>query len=232
MAAVAAGTGWANCRVIDFACSQCQRAAEVTCAIASPDGKRATFTARGITDGACRMHFWTADKYSYLHSVDGVSGLRGEWIRSLPCRAEDRSAYVSTVDLWAFPVNIDNQHFALALLDVPGRALHYLDSFVNHGCSESPARLRRIFSWYERFLRLHGGKGTGNGPVLNTKDWRVIEYGACVPQQPVGSGDCGFFVVEFARCLLYRKPWDTVSHAGMRAARAQLAREIRGAPLS
>lgn len=91
-------------------------------------------------------------------------------------------------DLLLIPVNVNNYHWYLVVLDTRRKVLHVYNSLIACGHAENSSELRLIIEWFCMF------SATGSA-----HEWSII-FHPFAPQQ-INSYDCGVFTYNFARCI-------------------------------
>ena len=104
-----------------------------------------------------------------------------------------------SVELVLIPVHYD-VHFTLMVLDLSHKALQWYDSL------HVPLNAKGRFAM-DYVLRWVMDEHAANGKASDIRDWSTHVYSTVVPKQTNGV-DCGFFTLEFARCILTGHPWD------------------------
>lgn len=102
---------------------------------------------------------------------------------------------VCSLDMIMFPINVDNLHWVLAVVDMRNRHLVYLDSLLGGDERGMTLLLRR---WVEDEVRdKHGER---KAKELDIGNWTVFENPEYLPRQEDG-GSCGIFSMYMADYL-------------------------------
>ena len=90
-----------------------------------------------------------------------------------------------------FPVNINNSHWVLLVIDIENKFIGYYDSMGNE---DSHGNMEVLFRWMvEEAIDKNKDK-------INGHEWRLINYSRSIPLQTNGF-DCGTFVIVAAHFL-------------------------------
>lgn len=118
-------------------------------------------------------------------------------------------------------------HWALAVVDVPGAALHYYDSMAPANSSDVAARVRKLLDAVLRWVSDDSADKRGEAHRIDTSGWETRAYSrAEVPQQKDGNS-CGMFMCTFAACIATGRTFDfDRSTSGMNLLRRRLVLEI------
>lgn len=150
----------------------------------------AAAVARG-SDGRGAGLVWTHNSffYSRLAGQEGGNVYNHANVSSWTAQRGKRLA----VDIFAYrylliPININNQHWALVVVDNHERTVSYWDSFRNAG--------KRVVENVLRYMGDEWRNKKGGPPQL----YRRIEHPVGLPEQR-NVVDCGAFVCCFAECV-------------------------------
>jgi len=135
------------------------------------------------------------------------------------------------IDVWLIPIHIPDSHWALAALDVRDRVLHYYDSLAlecgkggfgaavvpgkpltadeegddeDSGCNASRVTLQAILQWWSDDT----ADKLGETRRVDTRNWPIRRYSSSEIPTQSNVVDCGFFVMNYARCLAEGHEWD------------------------
>lgn len=128
----------------------------------------------------------------YFFNLLSVNGYDYQRVRKWPRRA---GVDVFLLDKVILPLNVNNTHWILAVVNLKARQLEYFDSLGGRH-PDVPDRLRRWLK--EESLDKRGVE-------LSLDGWQDHQ-GSC-PQQNNGI-DCGVFVCRFAECAALDRPFD------------------------
>jgi hypothetical protein len=193
--------------------------------------------ARGCSGGVPRVHVWNSHFLSaLLEPWYDYNACRRKWTSKAGIINEKT---LLSIDLWLVPVNISNLHWALAVLDVRSKTLHYYDSLApdggrgfgqaevpgkpltaadvgvggdgepaaageGSGCNATTVTLQAILQWWSHVT----ADILGVDRRVDTCTWPIRRYSSLeIPTQDNGS-DCGFFAINYARCIAEGLEWD------------------------
>jgi hypothetical protein len=155
-------------------------ALEAAAAAASPPPP-VQLTGAGASHRVARLHMW--------NTYFAASLMRSSYVYNprTTRKAGLSAADVAAVDLWLFPLNVRRVHWALAVLDVRSRTLHYYDS-LSTPTFDGERQLRAVLQWWADESADKLGKRT------DTKAWKIIRHQKGIMFQE-NSNDCGLFTL-------------------------------------
>ncbi|KAA8499765.1 putative ubiquitin-like-specific protease 1B [Porphyridium purpureum] len=136
-----------------------------------------------------KCHFFSTFMYAKLRTPRGYDYTAVQrWTRKIDVFALDRVL---------IPINIQNSHWALGMVDMVAKTVEYFDSLG----FEQPEMTADILQWVVDEAE-HKKQIT-----LYTNDWTVIHHGDSVPQQ-TNTSDCGVFLCKFMDYLSLGKEFN------------------------
>ena len=125
-----------------------------------------------------------------------------------------------TVDIFSsdkvfFPINLGNTHWALLVIYLLLKELHYYDSMSCDGTRFLNAALQWLSDELMDKKQMH----------FDQSEWKCYHSEAEVPQQQNGF-DCGMFVIMCARAIAYNKPLTSYHQRDMPRYRTMIGRHI------
>lgn len=122
-----------------------------------------------------RVHFCSNFFYTKLTEVGENYEKINRWFKNVDIKSKK---------MIIFPVNIQNSHWTLLLIDIQGKTISYLDSYGDTGSTAT----KTILKWFKQYCK--------------TKDISIIEdewtsKNIQVPSQH-NCSDCGVFILMYA----------------------------------
>ena len=96
-----------------------------------------------------------------------------------------------------FPVNLDNKHWTLAVVNVRDKRFEYYDSMGG----TNPTAMQNLKLW------LMEESKDKRGEEFNLESWEDYNPRESIPQQ-TNTSDCGVFTLQFADCIALDLPFD------------------------
>jgi Ulp1 family protease len=105
------------------------------------------------------------------------------------------------------PINLDEQHWIVACVDLLRRHISLYDSYIaNESTEKVLQRTECLPVILPRLMRI-GGRSSGSYDLSPFTIERILED---VPQQPLGSGTCGIFMSRFVEYIGFGVPLTTL----------------------
>jgi hypothetical protein len=144
----------------------------------------------------------------------------------------DGTGSPSAVEWIVVPLHL-SVHWAVAVVDLGGRGIHYYDSMARSSAASYAPYTRALVQWLrddsEHKMRLKAQGGAAAAPVpqpfVDATEWPVFAHPRSLVPQQDNDYDCGVFAISFLQALVAGKRWD-FSQSTMPRRRCELILDI------